>query len=141
MCCLSLKPVLTLRLISVASVLCPYYFQSLGLIIVESLLTDTSIKRTLTVSLSLSILPLFVSQTDTSMRRTLIAVTESTLKSPILCVDRSPIRYGFCAGGKNYPVWCEQSLSKTWLAQLGKRRSAERDVAGSNPSRTNTQGL
>ena len=69
------------------------------------------------------------------------SVTESTLKSPFLCVNRSPIPYRFCAGGKNYPVWCEQSLSKAWLAQLGKRRSAERDVAGSNPSRTNTQGL
>ena len=28
-----------------------------------------------------------------------------------------------------------------WLAQLGERRSAEREVAGSNPARTNTQGL
>ena len=27
------------------------------------------------------------------------------------------------------------------LAQLGERRSAEREVAGSNPGRTNTQGL
>ena len=29
----------------------------------------------------------------------------------------------------------------TWLAQLGERWSAEREVAGSNPGRTNTQGL
>ena len=29
----------------------------------------------------------------------------------------------------------------SWLAQLGERRSAEREVAGSNPGRTNTQGL
>ena len=28
-----------------------------------------------------------------------------------------------------------------WLAQLGERRSAEREVAGSNPGRTNTLGL
>ena len=28
-----------------------------------------------------------------------------------------------------------------WLAQLGERRSAEREVVGSNPGRTNTQGL
>ena len=28
-----------------------------------------------------------------------------------------------------------------WLAQLGERWSAERQVAGSNPGRTNTQGL
>ena len=27
------------------------------------------------------------------------------------------------------------------LAQLGERRSAEREVASSNPGRTNTQGL
>ena len=27
-----------------------------------------------------------------------------------------------------------------WLAQLGERRSAEREVTGSNPGRTNTQG-
>ena len=29
----------------------------------------------------------------------------------------------------------------TWSAQLGERRSAEREVAGSNHGRTNTQGL
>ena len=28
-----------------------------------------------------------------------------------------------------------------WLAQLGERQSAEREVMGSNPGRTNTQGL
>ena len=28
-----------------------------------------------------------------------------------------------------------------WLAQLGERRSAEREVAGSNPGRTKSQGL
>ena len=28
-----------------------------------------------------------------------------------------------------------------WLAQLGKRQSAEREVVGSNPGQTNTQGL
>ena len=28
-----------------------------------------------------------------------------------------------------------------WLAQLGERRSAEREVMGSNPGQTNTQGL
>ena len=31
--------------------------------------------------------------------------------------------------------------SAAWLAQLGERRSTEREVVGSNPSRTNTQGL
>ena len=34
-----------------------------------------------------------------------------------------------------------QSLTAAWLAQLGERRSTEREVAGSNPGRTNTQGL
>ena len=28
-----------------------------------------------------------------------------------------------------------------WLAQLGERRSAEREVAGSHPGRTNILGL
>ena len=28
-----------------------------------------------------------------------------------------------------------------WLAQLGERRSAEREVAGLNPGRTNVLGL
>ena len=32
-------------------------------------------------------------------------------------------------------------LIDSWLAQLGVRRSAEREVRGSNPGRTNTQGL
>ena len=32
-------------------------------------------------------------------------------------------------------------LTAAWLSQLGERRSAEREVAGSNPVRTNTQGV
>ena len=32
-------------------------------------------------------------------------------------------------------------LAAAWLAQLGERRSGEREVTGSNPGRTNTQGL
>ena len=32
-------------------------------------------------------------------------------------------------------------LSATWLAQLGERWSAEREVAGSNPGLTNNQGF
>ena len=28
-----------------------------------------------------------------------------------------------------------------WLAQLGEHRSADREVTGSKPGRTNTQGL
>ena len=33
------------------------------------------------------------------------------------------------------------NATAAWLAQLGERRSAEREVASSNPGRTNTQGL
>ena len=32
-------------------------------------------------------------------------------------------------------------LTAAWLAQLGERPSAEREVAGSNPGWTNTQDL
>ena len=35
---------------------------------------------------------------------------------------------------------CDLSTA-AWLAQLGERRSAEREVAGSNPGWTNIQGL
>ena len=33
------------------------------------------------------------------------------------------------------------ALTAAWLAQLGEDQSAKREVVGSNPSRTNTQGL
>ena len=36
---------------------------------------------------------------------------------------------------------CFGLLTAALLAQLGERRSAEREVTGSNPGRTNTQGL
>ena len=44
------------------------------------------------------------------------------------------------------PTWRLVDVSKTdftttWLSQLGERRSAEREVAGSNPGPINTQGL
>ena len=32
-------------------------------------------------------------------------------------------------------------LAAAWLAHLGERWSGEREVTGSNPGRTNTQGL
>ena len=38
-------------------------------------------------------------------------------------------------------VVCPLGSSIQELAQLGERRSAEREVAGSNPGQTNTQGL
>ena len=33
----------------------------------------------------------------------------------------------------------ETRLTAVWLAQLGERRSAKQEVAGSNPNRTNSQ--
>ena len=36
---------------------------------------------------------------------------------------------------------CFGLLTAAFLAQLGKRRSAEREVTRSNPGRTNIQGL
>ena len=33
------------------------------------------------------------------------------------------------------------ALTAAWLAQLGEHQSAKREVVGSNPGRTNTQGL
>ena len=44
----------------------------------------------------------------------------------------------------HFLVKCYNFISpkgKDWLAQLGERWSTEREVAGSNPGRTNTQGL
>ena len=32
----------------------------------------------------------------------------------------------------------DNTKTAAWLAQLGERRSAKREVAGSNPGRTNT---
>ena len=32
-------------------------------------------------------------------------------------------------------------ITAAWLAQLGERQSAEREVVGSNPGRTYTKGL
>ena len=47
--------------------------------------------------------------------------------------------YGLSA--KKVAIAESWALVTAWLAQLGERRSTEREVAGSNPSRTNTQGL
>ena len=35
----------------------------------------------------------------------------------------------------------KKKKTATWLAQLGERQSAKREVAGLNPGLTNTQGL
>ena len=45
---------------------------------------------------------------------------------------------------ESFPVCLTElcsSCTAAWLAQLGERRSTEREVAGLNPGRTNTQGL
>ena len=47
-----------------------------------------------------------------------------------------PTILGKCNHGK-----CIIIQTAALLAQLGERRSAEWEVAGSNPGRTNTQGL
>ena len=42
----------------------------------------------------------------------------------------------------NCGMWGLVNLNAAaWLAQLGELRSAEQEVAGSSPGRTNTQGL
>ena len=47
-----------------------------------------------------------------------------------------------CSGiFRNVPRSGVLSTTAAWLAQLGERRSTEWEVAGSNPGRTNTQGL
>jgi len=43
-----------------------------------------------------------------------------------------PLKRSFCKITEHF---------NAWLAQLGERRFAEREVAGSNPGQTNTQGL
>ena len=37
-------------------------------------------------------------------------------------------------------VFVQPDSTAAWLAQLGERRSADREVVGLNPGRTNTQG-
>ena len=62
------------------------------------------------------------------------------------CTDFCPpknknVPLNFSQGDKLSPS--DQILAQTaaWLAQLGERRSTEREVTGSDPGRTNTQGL
>ena len=50
--------------------------------------------------------------------------------------------YFFGKNGINFKLKHRNTQkSAAWLAQLGERRSAEQEDMGSNPSRTNTQGL
>ena len=44
--------------------------------------------------------------------------------------------------GDDRQTFCRlKQMDEARLAQLGERRSAEREAIGSNPGRTNTQGL
>ena len=50
--------------------------------------------------------------------------------------------YEYLATGSTFCITIDAKVvTAAWLAQLGERRSAEREVAGSNPGRTSTQGL
>ena len=61
----------------------------------------------------------------------------------ILATSRSMQRRGRNGDGTKFTYRRRAPLFDwaAWLAQLGERRSAEREVVGSNPGRTNTQGL
>ena len=49
---------------------------------------------------------------------------------------------GFFGGESlSHPRLVKKTVAAAWLAQLGVHRSVEREVAGSSPGRTNTQGL
>ena len=45
---------------------------------------------------------------------------------------------GLCSEPVKSRVPGKEYLTAAWSAQLGERRSAEREVAGSNPGQTNT---
>ena len=58
------------------------------------------------------------------------------------CFLRLPTRYvGKLPKVLVKNVWTYNVQTAAWLAQLGEHRSVEREVAGSSPGRTNTQGL
>ena len=46
------------------------------------------------------------------------AVAEIAPKSPFICVNRSPIRYGFRDDMKSYLIWCEHPSRDMWLSTL-----------------------
>ena len=49
--------------------------------------------------------------------------------------DQSMSRLSF------FYIWPCILLTAVWLARLGQHQAAEQEVVGSNPDRTNTQGL
>ena len=62
------------------------------------------------------------------------------MHSAVQCEHKSNLEIGIITPQKNTHV-SKTHFTATWLAQLGERRSTEREVTGSNPGRTNTQGL
>ena len=64
-----------------------------------------------------------------SVRRLVKGLPAQSLKALLLLHDN---RYFIQKSRLHY------DKTATWLAQLGERRFAEREVAGSNPGRTNT---
>ena len=62
------------------------------------------------------------------------------MHSAVQCEHKSNLEIGIITPQKNTHV-SKTHFTATWLAQLGECRSTEREVTGSNPGRTNTQGL
>ena len=62
------------------------------------------------------------------------------MHSAVQCEHKSNLEIGIITPQKNTDV-SKTHFTATSLAQLGECRSAEREVTGSNPSQTNTQGL
>ena len=62
-------------------------------------------------------------------------------------INRQKMQFFMCPkfyviiGPEDIDISHKLYLTAAWLAQLGERRSAEREVAGSNPGWTNTQDL
>ena len=63
---------------------------------------------------------------------------KSLVHTEELCSQSMPLEH---APGAKYIRVYPSRLTAARLAQLGERRSAEREVASSNPGWTNTQGL
>ena len=64
-------------------------------------------------------------------------ITASCLKN--ILPKTSKMKSGKCQAKELTAAAAE--LTAAWLAQLGEHQSVEREVAGSSPGRTNTQGL
>ena len=62
------------------------------------------------------------------------------MHSAVQCAHKTNLEIGI-EHLKKIPMSVKPILPGTWLAQLGERWSAEWEVTGSNPGRTNTQGL